>query len=198
MRILYGATVVLSLLPLSGLAQVICTLGPGAAAYKPSADERPSADAMQLASLANTAGKTICGSHCPEIVLFRNNTAPNLMLMADAGRAKVVYAPQLFTTAYDRHGDAGVVALLAHVIGHALDDAIGAAWISKAWTAELRADAWAGCVLARSKLNASDMQDALAALMEYPSPAHPHWNARLPAIRTGYTQCGGPVPFGRN
>ena len=60
---------------------------------------------------ANAAAKTICGSNCPEVVVFRNPTAPNLMLIADAGRAKLVYSPQVFTDAYDRYGDDGIVAL---------------------------------------------------------------------------------------
>ena len=35
------------------------------------------------------------------------------------------------------------------------------------------------------------MHAALGALAKYPSPKHPAWNARLPAIRSGYTHCGG-------
>src|SRR5205085_11414713 len=115
----------------------------------------------------------------------------NLMLIADAGRAKIVYAPQVFTTAYEQHGDAGILALLAHVLGHALDDALGAAWVQKSWPPELRADSCAGCTLAKSGPSANDMQAALAALEMYPSPSHPGWSARLPAIRAGYTGCGG-------
>jgi hypothetical protein len=117
------------------------------------------------------------------------------MLIANAGRAKIVYNPQAFNAAYDRYGDAGIVALLAHALGHALDDAIGAAWIEKGWTPELRADSWAGCILARSNFGASELQPALAALAEYPSPSHPNWNARLPALRSGYAHCGGSAPF---
>jgi hypothetical protein len=120
---------------------------------------------MQLVVRANAAAATICASNCPEVVVFRNTTAPNLMLIADAGRAKLVYAPQVFAAVHDRYGDAGIVALVAHALGHALDDALGAAWIDKSWTAEP------------------------------PSPSHPKWTLRMQAIRAGYTHCGGVAPL---
>ena len=183
------------LLPVTGAAQVVCALGSGASSYRASEDQPPSPDAVQLVGLANTAGQTICGTNCPQLVLFRNTTASDLMLIADSGRAKIVYAPKVFASVYDRYGDAGIVALAAHALGHALDDAIGAAWIEKSWTPELRADAWAGCVLARGNLNPADVQSGLAALAEHPSPAHPNWSLRLPAIRAGYTHCGGTKSF---
>jgi hypothetical protein len=146
---------------------------------------------MELLARVFDAGKKVCGSNCPVTVFFRNPTASNLMLIEDAARAKIVYSPQIFTAVYDRYGDPGILALLAHANGHALDDAIGAAWIEKSWTAEVRADAWAGCTLAKSTLSRADLQMALSALAEYPSPAHPQWSVRRQAIRTGYSQCGG-------
>jgi len=191
----YSLPFMICWLPFSGAAQVICALGSGASSYKASADQRPSPDAMQLVVRANAAAKTICGSNCPEVVVFRNASASSLMLIADAGRAKLVYAPQVFTAVHDRYGDAGIVALVAHALGHALDDGIGAAWIDKSWTTELRADAWAGCTLAKSSLGSADVQAALAALADYPSPSHPKWNFRLQVIRAGYTNCGGAAPF---
>ncbi|MCU1335990.1 MAG: hypothetical protein JWO19_1571 [Bryobacterales bacterium] len=191
MLIKYSVSLMVCWLPLSGAAQVICVLGSGASSYKASADQRPSADAMQLVARANAAAKTICVSNCPEVVVFRNTTASNLMLIADAGRAKLVYAPMVFAAVHDRYGDAGIVALVAHALGHALDDGIGAAWIDKAWTTELRADSWAGCTLARSSLSSAEVQAALGALADYPSPSHPKWNFRLQAIGAGYTHCGG-------
>lgn len=198
----WGAALMASLLAVAASGQVVCALGSAASAYKSSADQRPSADALELSGRAYTAAKTVCGSTCPEVVLFRNATASNLMLIADAGRAKIVYAPQVFTGVYDRYGDAGIVALLAHELGHALDDAIGASWIDKGWTPELRADAWAGCILARDNLAPANVPAALAALAEFPSPSHPNWSVRLPVIRTGYAHCGGAAPLdsrsGRN
>ncbi len=148
---------------------------------------------MQIASRVNAAEKTICASNCPGVALLRNSTAPNAVLIANAGQAKLVYAPQFFAAVYASYGDAGILAIIAHEMGHAMDDAIGAAWISTSWTPELRADSWAGCTLAKSGLSQSDMHAALAALAKYPSLAHPSWNLRLPAIRSGYTHCGGAI-----
>jgi hypothetical protein len=171
-------------------AEIVCALGAGAASYKPAADQRPSGDALQLAGRVNAALKTICGAQCPTMAVLRNATAPNAMLIADAGQAKLVYSPQFFAAAYDSFGDSGIVAVIAHVVGHALDATMGAAWIRKSWTPELRADAWAGCILARLD---PGLQPSLAALAKYPAPAHPSWKLRLPALRAGYTQCGGAV-----
>ena len=192
----FHALVMVCLLPCAAAAQFLCALGSGASAYKTSSDQRPTADALEITARANASAKTVCATNCPQVVLFRNATAPNLMLIPAAGQAKIVYAPQAFTGVYDRYGDPGILALLAHALGHALDDAIGAAWIERGWTPELRADAWAGCILARSNLASTEGQAALGALAEYPSPSHPIWNLRLPVIRSGYSHCGGAAPFG--
>jgi hypothetical protein len=181
------------LLPLAAAGQVVCALGLGAAGYKASEDKHPTADAMQLVGATYAAGKSVCGANCPEVILFRNTTASDVMLVNDAGRAKIVYNPVFITSVYDRYGDPGVEAVVAHEIGHALDDALGAVWIEKSWTPELRADSWAGCILAKSNLAPADVTAALAALQAHPSPAHPAWNVRLPAIRAGYSRCGGAV-----
>ena len=176
-------------------AEIVCALGSGATSYKPASDQRPSSDALQLANRVNAAVKTICGVQCPTMALFRNATVPNAMLVNDAGQAKLVYSPQFLSAAYASSGDAGIVAIMAHEVGHALDATMGAAWIKKSWTAELRADAWAGCILARLDPAPGSLQPvlqpSLSALSKYPPPSSPSWSLRLPALRTGYTQCGG-------
>jgi hypothetical protein len=125
------------------------------------------------------------------MALFRNATAPNAMLVVDSGQARLVYAPQFFAMAYGAFGDSGILAIIAHEVGHGLDDTMGAAWVKESWPAELRADAWAGCVLAKLDLDARGLDPSLRALEKYPAPSHPVWSVRLPVIRTGYTQCGG-------
>ncbi|HEY7389030.1 MAG TPA: hypothetical protein VH640_11020 [Bryobacteraceae bacterium] len=172
-------------------AQVVCALGTGSSAYKPAEDQRPTPDALELAGRVNAAVKSICKDSCPTIALFRNASAANVMLIANAGQAKLVYAPQFLAAAYEAFGDGGVMALMAHELGHALDDTLGAAWIKTAWQPELRADAWAGCVLARVNLEASDAESTIEALAKYPGPAQSSWDLRLPAFRTGFSECGG-------
>jgi hypothetical protein len=170
---------------------VICALAPGASAYQPSEDQRPAGDAMQLATRVDMAEKAICGTNCPEVALLRNPTAPNAALIVDAGQAKLVYAPRFFASVYAGYGDPGIIAVIAHEAGHALDDAMGAAWINAKWTPEIRADAWAGCVFGRANLNGHDLEAALGALQKYPPAPRPAWGSRLPALRAGYSHCGG-------
>jgi len=146
---------------------------------------------MQLAERVNLAVKAICGTTCPTMALFRNATAPNIMLIAAGGKARLVYSPQFFAALYGNYGDPGILAILAHEIGHALDDTLGAGWVKNSWPPELRADSWAACTLAKARLSPADLGTALKGLAKYPAPMHPAWNQRLPVLRTGYTQCGG-------
>ena len=180
------------LVPAGACAEVVCALGPSAASYNAYQDQRPSGDAMQLAAQVNAALSPVCKPNCPMIAVFRNATAPNAMLVATpTGDAKIVYAPGFFTSIYGSAGDGAIIAIIAHELGHALSETAPVAWMKPAWPPELRADAWAGCALAKVNLTARALQESLAALGKYPSPAHPAWNARLPALQTGYTKCGG-------
>jgi hypothetical protein len=180
-----------ALLPLALNAEVICALGPGAGSYKASSDERPTGDAMELARKMNDALSSVCAPKCPQIAIFRNATAANAMLVFTNDEARVVYAPQFFSAVYEKFGDGAIVAILAHEFGHALDEVYRVSWVNRSWPVEARADAWAGCALARSRLSARDLKEALTAMEKYPSPAHPAWPLRLTALRSGYTNCGG-------
>jgi hypothetical protein len=83
-----------------------------------------------------------------------------------------------------------VIAIVAHEFGHALDD-IYPGQFGRGGTPELRADAWAGCTVAKLDLTSNGLAETLTALSKYPSPAHPAWPLRVVALRLGYTQCGG-------
>jgi hypothetical protein len=171
--------------------QVLCTLGPETASYNAYSDERPTPDALELAGKVNQALVSSCRPNCPTIAMFRNTTAPNAMLMKSPGQAKFAYKPEFFTTVYERSGDAGILAIVAHEVGHAIDGALPVSWIKKDWSAELRADAWAGCALGRMNLTARALQAGLSTLAQYPSRSHPNWETRLPVVRMGYVECGG-------
>jgi hypothetical protein len=171
--------------------EVICALGSGATAYDAKADQRPTGDAMQLAGRMNAALAPNCTPQCPQIAIFRNATAPNAMLVVTADQAKFVYAPKFFSAVYDQYGDGAIIAIIAHEYGHALNETHPVSWMRSDWTPELRADAWAGCALAKSDLNVNDLADALTAVSKYPPPSDSNWTLRLPALRTGYTNCGG-------
>jgi hypothetical protein len=179
------------LLPFGARAEVVCALGSGASSYDAGADQRPTGDAMQLAGRMNAALSPTCAPKCPQIAIFRNATAPNAMLVVTADQAKFVYAPQFFTAVYDRYGDGAIIAIIAHEYGHALDEVYPASWMKSGWTPELRADAWAGCALAKSDLSPNDLAEALTAVSKYPPSTLSSWSLRVPALRLGYVHCGG-------
>jgi hypothetical protein len=178
------------LLPLGAAAEVVCALGSGASSYNASSDQRPTSDAMELARRMNAALSPICSPKCPQIAIFRNPTAANAMLVVTSDQAKFVYAPKFFQTVYDNYGEGAIIAIIAHEFGHALDE-IYPGRFGRGGTPELRADAWAGCTVAKLKLSSTDLAETLIAVSQYPPPDHPGWPLRLAALRLGYTQCGG-------
>jgi hypothetical protein len=182
--------VLLSLLMLAG-PEIVCRLGPADPPYNAYSDERSTGDALELAGKVNAALASWCRPNCPIISMYRNVTAADLMLIRDGVRVKLVYKPAFFTSVYDKYGDAGILAIMAHEVGHAIDGAMPAPWMKANWTPELRADAWAGCALARMNLSSRALQAGLNTLSKYPSPSHPNWTARIPVLQEGYTQCGG-------
>ncbi len=179
------------LVSLSASAEVLCALGAGASSYDAKADQRPTADAMQLAGRMNAALSPTCLPKCPQIAIFRNTTAPNAMLVVTDDQAKFVYAPQFFTAVYDKYGDGAIIAIIAHEYGHALAEMVATPWMNNGWNAELRADAWAGCALAKSDLSSNDLAEALTAVSKYPPVGDSSWALRAPALRLGYVHCGG-------
>ncbi len=191
MRYLLSSLLCAFLLPLGASAEVICALGAGASSYDAKADQRPTGDAMQLAGRMNAALSPTCTPQCPQIAIFRNATAANVMLVVTADQAKFVYAPQFFSAVYEKYGDGAIVAMIAHEYGHALNEVHPASWMKSDWTMELRADAWAGCALAKSDLSSNDLAEALTAVSKYPPATTSNWPLRLPALRLGYIHCGG-------
>lgn len=192
---LLAAAAALALLPEAAYAEVLCALGSNASAYNQSADQRPSADTMQVVKRVDSAFLPFCLPHCPEAAMLRNDTAPNLMLTVNQDGGKLVYAPQFFASVYSKFGESALIALIGHVYGHAIDEAASTAWMPASWTAELHADAWSGCALAKASLAPTALQPALAALAAYPPQASqgklPSWAQRAAAARAGFLHCGG-------
>lgn len=180
------------LLPVNAAAPtVICALGSPASSYNAYEDQPPSGDAMQLARQASAALIPVCSPSCAALVINRNPTAPNAILLFDSGRAKLAYSPEFFADVYARYGDGAIIAFIAHMLGHALEAKAPAGWMRSDWTPELRADAWAGCALARTNSSVRALGEALTAVSRYPPPTQPNWLLRVPALRLGYVHCGG-------
>lgn len=178
------------LLPVIAAAEVLCTLGPGAAAYNASSDGQPTPDALAELRRLDMALQPVCSPRCPQIVLLRNPTAANAMLIATNDSAKIVYAPQFFQSLYDSYGDGAVIGVLAHEFGHALDE-LNPGKFGKGPTPELRADAWAGCTLARTQLTLPGLAEGLSGVIKYPTAGNSDPGLRIVALRVGFTQCGG-------
>jgi hypothetical protein len=172
----------LSVLLMAG-PEIVCRLAPGTPPYNAYSDERSSGDALELAGKVNAALVSACRPNCPRISMFRNPTASNLMLIRTGDQMKLVYKPEFFTSVYEIYGDAGIAALIAHEVGHAIDAAAPAVWMKSNWSAEQRADAWAGCALARMDLSKRSLQAALTTLTKYAPPSQ--------VVEMGYRQCGG-------
>jgi len=175
------------LAPAAAFAGVVCALGSGAAAYKPSTDERPSRDTMQIVRRVDAAYAPFCLPKCREVAMLRNSTAANVMLVVTADEAKLVYSPEFFAGVYSKCGEAAIIALIGHVYGHPIDEVTGSNWIPANWNPELRADGWAGCVLAKTSLTPGGLNSALAVLAMYPPASQP-----APKLRGagGQQRCG--------
>jgi len=182
---------ILALFPLAASAEIVCALGTGTSAYKPSSDDRPSPDTMQIVRRVDAAFASFCLPKCPQVAMLRNPTAANVMLIVTKDDAKLVYSPQFFAGVYGKYGESAIVALIAHVYGHAIDESTQSTWLPANWNPELRADAWAGCELAKTSLPPSGIASALGAMAAYPPPSQTVWSRRVPAVRLGFTHCGG-------
>jgi hypothetical protein len=176
-------------LPLPAQAQVLCTLGP-ATPYDSLADMPPSAGAQGDLKKVKSL---LCPKGCGKVMLFANATSPNAATVTDgAGSSKIAYSPSFVSAAQKAYGPIASLAIVAHGLGHHLE-ATGnrPAWMKATWDSELRADAWAGCAMAKAELTPSRLQAVLMTLSTYPSARHPEWSARRPVITEGYKQCGG-------
>jgi hypothetical protein len=177
------------LLPSRAQAQVLCALGP-ATPYDPMADMPPSAGAKADVTKVTAL---LCPKGCGKVLLFANATSPNTATVTDgAGVSKIAYSPSFANSIRSNFGPIATFGIFAHDLGHHLD-AMGtkAPWMKDSWDSELRADAWAGCAMAKADLSPSRLQAALLAMSTYPSPHHPEWSARRTVITEGFTRCGG-------
>ena len=168
-------------------AELACSLG-ASSYYDPGLDRNASPDALRIAR--NVAG-VLCSGAC-NVALIRNPTAGNVLTaIAPDGTAKVVYNPQFLTSVDKAIGDGAIFGIFAHEVGHIIDGRSNVAWMPGSWDRELRADAWAGCALARATMPDDKTTAALRAILRYPSPAHPARSLRVPALELGYHSCGG-------
>ena len=172
-------------------AQLMCSLGalPGSRGYNPYYDQQPSGRAsVEMQRIY----ATLCPSGCGFSLLVSNSTVPNAMAMVTGpGQSKIAYSPGFMNYIAQRYGGGATFGILAHEFGHHIDFHSTPPWMNNSWSRELKADAWAGCALARTGLGTGQIENALGAIAAYPSATHPGWPQRLQAVRTGFVNCGG-------
>jgi hypothetical protein len=192
-RLVARSVLILLLLAPASFAQfgVICSLGPmGFGGYNPMLDQPASGHALTIGKRVATV---LCGGVC-RVDLVRNVSAGNALTLVDMqGKAKIAYAPQFMQQLEGTLGESAVFGVMAHEVGHVIDARapVVPLWFDNSWSRELRADSWAGCALAKAHLARNAMTAALQAIAAYPSPSHPAWNLRVPALDAGYLGCGG-------
>ena len=173
-------------------AQAMCSLGPTAGQpYNAHLDRPPSSRALQELQAIYLA---ICPPPlgCGNYVLFSNPTAPTIMWTpVRPGYSKFVYNSVLLNQLAIQYGVGASFGVLAHAFGHHIDFNTTPAWMNDSWSSELRADAWAGCALARTGVGTGQIENALVAIAAFPVPGSPGWPQRQLAVRTGFISCGG-------
>lgn len=181
--------VLFSLFYLSTYAQLVCSLGGISSQYNYQYDQPPAQRALQE---LNHIYNTLCPNGCGNVVLFQNNTVPNALAMVTGpNQSKIAYSPTFMNSVFQNYGGGATYGILAHEFGHHIDFHTTPPWMNNSWSRELKADAWAGCALAKVGLNTDQIENSLRAIAAFPSSSHPNWPYRVNAVRIGFTNCGG-------
>jgi hypothetical protein len=171
-------------------AQLMCSLGHAPSQqYNPTYDTQPS---LRAASELKTIYQALCPSGCGQYFLVSNRTTPNASASAvRPGVSKLAYNPGFLNQVAGQYGGGATFGILSHEFGHHIDFHTTPPWMNNSWSRELKADAWAGCALARVGGNTQEIENSLRAIAAYPSSTHPGWQQRHHAVRVGFTNCGG-------
>jgi hypothetical protein len=169
---------------------LMCALGTTTAGYVPLLDQAASTGASKEVKRLVSA---LCPKGCGQVGVFKNATSPNAMTVnVGSHMSKIAYSATFVDAAVHSYGAGASLGIFAHEVGHHVDaNAPGAAWMSAQWGNELRADAWAGCALARAGGGKSEVKGAMQALASSPSATHPAWSERATALQKGFRSCGG-------
>ena len=159
--------------------------------YDPNSNSPPTQIAVQT---AQDAYSHVCPTRsCGVLYVYRNTTVPNVMYVPiQSGIGAIIYNPDFLNQVNVQLGKDAVFGVFAHEIGHHMDLNSGpAAWFDHSWGRELRADAWAGCALARKGFGSQTTRLLLQLIAQTPSHSHPDWSVRIVALEQGYQSCGG-------
>ena len=172
-------------------AQLVCTLGVGPVQqYNFNWDMAPTPHA---ATELRHIHDLLCSPYgCGTYLLVSNPTVPNAMAITmGPGVTKIAYKADFMNGIASQYGGGATFGILAHEFGHHIDFHTTPTWMNTSWSRELKADAWAGCALARAGIGTAAIENALTAIASHPAPSHPAWPLRQQAVRTGFVSCGG-------
>lgn len=169
---------------------VVCALGPMTPNYS-SREDQPAA--TRAAKDLERISTLLCPEGCGRVHLFRNATTPNILAMnVGNGNSKIVYSQAFLDRVRSVYGPDASFGVLAHEFGHHVDQTGSpVAWMDPSWNVETRADAWAGCALARAGLKTEGLKRALLVVSSPGNDRDPIWDVRWSALRQGYGGCGG-------
>jgi len=171
-------------------AQLMCSLGNSSGQqYNPDFDVPPNSRALRE---LRTIYQALCPTGCGQGFLASNQSVPNALALAIGnGTTKISYNPDFLNNIRNMYGGGATFGIIAHEFGHHIDFHSTPQWMNNSWSRELKADAWAGCALARVGGNTQQIENALRAIAAYPSSSHPGWRHRHQAIREGFISCSG-------
>jgi hypothetical protein len=174
---------------------VVCSLSPVMPNYSPLADQAPTPRAAKDLKRLNAL---LCAKGCGRVGLFQNPTIPNAVIVnAGNGNSRIEYSQAFLDKVQEVFGPDARFGVLAHEFGHHVDaNTSQAHWMNPTWDAELRADAWAGCALAKAGMKTQGLKDALRAVGGgQPAPSRVEsatgGDQRWVALQHGYEGCGG-------
>lgn len=117
----------------------------------------------------------------PNIATVRLSSSDIVPPMIFAGREELESIGKRF-------GFWAIVYVMAHEIGHGHDARIGVLWLFDSHQAELSADEWGGCAIARAGGKLEEATNAAIALFSE-SDTHPGWLDRTAALQRGADRC---------
>lgn len=139
--------------------------------------------------IAQDAMDAVCPSGCGTIRVTAGPTSQGAVVIPLGPRlSQIVFDADTLGMIADRFGEDAIFAVFAHEIGHHVD-VPQAPWFDSSWNRELRADAVAGCAVARAGRNSLAAAEMLTAMSMVPTPSHPSWHLRLQAFKRGLTEC---------
>ena len=169
---------------------LVCSLGAATPNYSPGTDQAASPatskDVKRIITL-------LCPKGCGRVGLVKNASASNMLAMNGGnGNYKIAYNSAFLERVQRVYGPDATFGILAHEVGHHVDmNGNPAAWMDLSWNSEVRADAWAGCALAKAGMKTEGLKAALRAAVSSFSNADPVWESRSFALQRGYESCGG-------